>query len=58
MRMVRPWNRFSRQVLDAPVLDIFKARLDKAFSSLNKWKASLPMADPFQSKPCYDSVIP
>ena len=44
MRMVRPWNRLSRAVVDAPSLEVFKARLDGALSSLAWWKVSLPMA--------------
>jgi len=34
MRMVRPWNRLSRAVVDAPSLEVFKARLDGALSNL------------------------
>ncbi|PKU36306.1 reverse hypothetical protein [Limosa lapponica baueri] len=34
MRMVRHWNRFLREVVDAPSLEVFKARLDGALSNL------------------------
>ena len=34
MRMVRHWNRLSREAVDAPSLEVFKARLDGALSSL------------------------
>ena len=32
--MVRCWNRLSREVVDAPSLEVFKARLDGALGSL------------------------
>ena len=34
MRMVRCWNRLPREVVDAPSLEMFKARLDGALGSL------------------------
>ncbi|KFQ02865.1 hypothetical protein N329_03271, partial [Haliaeetus albicilla] len=34
VRVVRHWNRLPREVVDAPSLDAFKARLDGALSSL------------------------
>jgi len=32
--VVRRWHRFSREVVDAPSLAVFKARLDGALSTL------------------------
>ncbi|KFV16778.1 hypothetical protein N340_14266, partial [Tauraco erythrolophus] len=33
-RVVRHWNRLLREVVDAPSLELFKARLDGALSNL------------------------
>jgi len=44
MRVVKHWHRFPREVVDAPSLAVFKARLDGALSNLVKWKMSLLMA--------------
>ncbi|KFP96677.1 hypothetical protein N329_04344, partial [Haliaeetus albicilla] len=33
-RVVRHWNRLPREAVDAPSLEVFKARLDGALSSL------------------------
>ncbi|KFQ33681.1 hypothetical protein N332_05049, partial [Mesitornis unicolor] len=34
VRVVRPWHRLPREVVDAPSLAVSKARLDEALSSL------------------------
>jgi len=34
MRVVRHWNRLPREVVDAPSLEVFKARLNGALSNL------------------------
>ncbi|KFV08427.1 hypothetical protein N339_01664, partial [Pterocles gutturalis] len=34
VRVVRHWNRLPREAVDAPSLEVFKARLDKALSNL------------------------
>ncbi|KFV59761.1 hypothetical protein N341_07778, partial [Tyto alba] len=34
MRVVRHWNRFPREAVAAPSLDMFKSRLDRALSNL------------------------
>ncbi|KFR12138.1 hypothetical protein N306_10925, partial [Opisthocomus hoazin] len=34
MRVVKHWNRLSREAVDAPSLAVFKARLDGALSNL------------------------
>ena len=34
MRVVKQWNRLPREVVDAPSLEVFKARLDGALNSL------------------------
>ena len=44
MRVVRYWHRLPREVVDAPCLEVFKARSDGALSNLVEWKVSLPMA--------------
>ena len=42
MRVVRQWKKLPREVVDAPSLEVFKARLDGALSKLMAWKVSLP----------------
>ena len=65
-RVVRHWNRFPREVVDAPSLEAFKARLDVALGSLVWWLVTLHTAEglklddlggPFQPRPFYDSMI-
>ena len=65
-RVVTHWNRFPKEVVDAPSLEAFKARLDVALGSLVCWLATLHVAGrlklddhcgPFQPRPFYDSVI-
>ncbi|KFQ25762.1 hypothetical protein N332_04351, partial [Mesitornis unicolor] len=34
VRVVRHWHRLPREAVDAPSLAVFKARLDRALSSL------------------------
>ncbi|KFP11021.1 hypothetical protein Z169_15565, partial [Egretta garzetta] len=34
MKVVKPWNRLPREVVEAPSLEAFKARLDGALSNL------------------------
>ncbi|KFV67894.1 hypothetical protein N307_08184, partial [Dryobates pubescens] len=34
MRVVKPWNGLSREVVEAPSLEVFKTRLDEALASL------------------------
>lgn len=34
VRVVKEWNRLPREVLDAPTMEAFKARLDEASSNL------------------------
>jgi len=41
MRVVKHWQRLPREVVDAPCLETFKARLDGALSNLVWWKMSL-----------------
>ena len=42
---MRHWNRLPREVMDAPSLEVFKARLDGALASHIYWVASLSMAE-------------
>ncbi|KFP08940.1 hypothetical protein Z169_13995, partial [Egretta garzetta] len=34
MRVVKHWNRLPKEVVEAPSLEAFKARLDRALSNL------------------------
>ena len=60
------WNRLPKEVVDAPSLEAFKARLDVALGSLVWWLATMHMAGglkldghcgPFQPRPFYDSMM-
>ena len=63
-RMVTHWNRLPEEVVDAPSLQAFKARLVVALGSLVWWLATLHIAGglklddhcgPFQPRSFYDS---
>jgi len=65
-RVVTHWSKLPREVVDAPSLGAFKARLDVALGSLVWWLATLPTVGglklhdhcgPFQFRPFYNSVI-
>ena len=43
-RVVTHWNRFPKEVVDAPSLEAFKARLDVALGSLVWWLVTLHIA--------------
>ena len=60
------WNRLPKEVVDAPSLDAFKARLDVALGSLVWWLVTLHIAGglklnghcgPFQPRPFFHSMI-
>ena len=64
-RVVTHWNGLPKEVVDAPSLEAFKARLDEALGSLVQWLANLPVAGGlklddcyghFQLRPFYDST--
>ena len=66
MRMERHWNMLPREVVDAPSLETFQARLDGVLSNLVYLKMSLLIAAGFgvmtSKGPCqprlfYDSVL-
>ncbi|GAB0190969.1 hypothetical protein GRJ2_001562200 [Grus japonensis] len=44
VRVVRHWHRLPREVVEAPSLEVFKAKLDGALGNLVWWRVSLPMA--------------
>ena len=44
-RVVTHWNRLPKEVVDAPSLDAFKARLDVALGSLVWWLVTLHIAE-------------
>ena len=66
-RVVTHWSRLPKEVVDAPSLEAFKARLDVALGSLVWWLVTLHIAGglkvddhcgPFQPRLFYDSMIP
>ena len=51
-------SRLPKEVVDAPSLEAFKARLDVALGSLVCWLVTLHMhCGPFQPRPFCDSMI-
>jgi len=63
---VTHWNMLPKEVVDAPSLEAFKARLNVALGSLVWWLATLRIAAGlkldehcglFQPRPFYDSMI-
>ena len=65
-RVVRQWHRLPRETVDAPSLEVLKARLDGALGNLIWWKVSLPMAGglelndfqgPFQPEPFHKCLL-
>jgi len=44
VKVVRHWDRFPREAVDVPSLEVFKPRLDRALSNLVWWKVSLSKA--------------
>ena len=65
-RVVTHWNRLPKEVVDAPSLEAFKARLDVALGSLVWWLVTLHIAGglklddhcgPFQPRTFYDPMV-
>ena len=65
-KVVTHRNRLPKEVVDAPSLEAFKARLDVALSSLVWWLATLHIAGglklhdhcgPFKPRPFYDMIL-
>ena len=64
-KVVTCWNRLPKEVVDAPSLEAFKARLDVALGSLVWWLVTLHIVGglklddhcgPFQPRPFYESL--
>ena len=47
--VVTHWNRLPKEVVDAPSVEAFKARLDVALDSLVRWLATLHIAGGWNS---------
>ena len=65
-KVVTYWKRLPKEVVGAPSLEAFKARLDVALGSLIWWLVTLHVAlgleleehcGPFQPRPFYHSMI-
>ena len=65
-RVLKHWNGLPKEVVAAPSLEAFKARLDVALGSLVWWLVTLHIAGglklddhcgPFQPRPFCDSII-
>jgi len=63
-RVVTHWNRLPKEVVDAPTLEAFKARLDVALGSLVCWLVTLHVAGGLELdghrvlfRPFYDSMM-
>ncbi|GAB0184130.1 mitochondrial enolase superfamily member 1 [Grus japonensis] len=51
VRVVRHWNRlFTREVVDAPSLEVFQARLDEALGNVVQWRE-------FPSNPNHSTIL-
>lgn len=48
LRVMKHQNSFSGELVDAPPLDVSKARLDGALSKVVQWDMPLPMAEVLQ----------
>ena len=49
-RLVTHWKRLPKEVVDAPSLEAFKARLDVSLGSLVLWLATLHIAGQVETK--------
>jgi len=58
VRVVKPWHRLPREVVDAPSLGTFQARLDGALSNLTRLKMSLLTAGGWARWPLKVPSIP
>jgi len=44
VKVVKEWNRLPGEAVDAPSMEVFKAKLDGALSNMVLWKVSLLLA--------------